>query len=151
MLHRVQSVKIREKERMTVEVFIARAECKWYSGEEKLPHILGHIPRKKVKKILKSADKYPLLNRRFIKNVDRVIIGPHEVSLGKDEIRKETASNGKEREVFEGELFFVIKVPSYLKIDAEELLENLNVLLSVNSKHNSTKLVAVRYLGTDIY
>jgi len=151
MLRRVQSVKIREKERMMVEVFIARAECKWYSGEEKLPHILGHIPRKRVKKILKSTDKYPALNRRFIKNVDRVIIEPHEVSLDKDEIRKETASNGKEREVFEGELFFVIKVPSYLKIDAEELLENLNVLLSVNSKHSSTKLVAIKYLGTDIY
>lgn len=151
MLHRVQSVKIGEKERMTVEVFIARAECKWYSGEEELPHILGHIPRKRVKKILKSADKYSVLNRRFIKNVDRVIIEPHEVSLDKDEIRKETASDGNEREVFEGELFFVVKVPSDLKIDAEELLENLNVLLSVNSKHNSTKLVAIKYLGTDIY
>jgi hypothetical protein len=151
MLHRVQSVKIGEKERMTVEVFIARAECKWYSGEEELPHILGHIPRKRVKKILKSADKYPALSRRFIKNVDRVIIEPHEVSLDKDEIRKETASDGNEREVFEGELFFVVKVPSDLKMDAEELLENLNVLLRVNSKHNSTKLVAIKYLGTDIY
>lgn len=147
----MQSVKIREKERMTVEVFIARAECKWYSGEEKLPHILDHIPRKKLKKILESADKYPALNRRFIKNVDQVIIEPHEVSLDKDEIRKETASDGNEREVFEGELFFVVKVPSDLKIDAEELLENLNVLLSVNSKHNSTKLVAIKHLGTDIY
>jgi hypothetical protein len=151
MLRPVQFGRIREKERMTVEVFIARAECKWYAGEEKLPHILGHISRKRVKKILASTDKYSALNRRFIKNVDRVKIEPYEVALDKDEIRKETASNGEKHEVFEGELYFVIKVPSNLKMDSEELLENLNVVLSVNSKYSSTKLVAVKYLGTDIY
>ncbi len=150
MLRPAQFGRIREKERMTVEVFIARAECKWYTGEETLPHILAHIPWKRVEKILKSADKYPALNRRFILNINHVVIEPHEVALDKDDIRTETASNGKKREVFEGELYFVIKVPSYLKMGSEELLENLNVLLRVNSKYSSTKLVAVKYLGTDI-
>jgi hypothetical protein len=91
------------------------------------------------------------LNKRFIKNADRVIIEPYEVALDKDEIRKETTSKGEKHEVFEGELYFVIRVPSNLKMDSQELLENLNVLLSVNSKYSSTKLVAVKYLGTDIY
>lgn len=149
MLHKIEPKT--NKESMRKDVFIAKAECKWHAGQETLPHSLDQIPQEQINKILESADKYPTLNRKFIENIDLVTIEPNEIALDKNKITKEPTSNGETHEVFEGELFFVIKVPSSFKMDSEELLENINVLLRVSSKFSSTKLIAIEYLGTNTY
>lgn len=134
---------------LKTDIFIARAACKWYTGETTLPHNIAQIAKKRVKKILKSESKNPAVNRKFMKNVDQVTIEPHEVELDKDKIKEGKTPNGETHQVFEGELFFIIKVPSSLKIDPEELLQNVNLLLRVNSEYSSTKLEAIKYLGTN--
>lgn len=133
------------------DIFIARAECKWYTGEKTLPHNIGQISKRRVNKILKSENESPALNRKFMENIGQIMIEPHEVELDTDKIKEEKTSNGKIHQVFEGELFFIIKVPSSLEMDSDELLENVNVLLGVNSKYSSTKLEAIKYLGTNTY
>lgn len=140
-----------ERRRVRTDIFVARADCKWYTGEKKLPHNIGQLPKRRLNKILKSESEYPALNRKFIKNIGQVMIEPHEVKLDKDKIKNETTPDGETHEVFEGELFFIIKVPSSLKMDPDELLENVNVLLSINSKYSSTKVEAIKYLGTNAY
>jgi len=107
------------------------------------------MAKRRVKKILKSESENPALNRKFMKNIDKVTIEPHEVELDKDKIKEGTTPDGETHQVFEGELFFVIKVPSSLKIDPEELLKNVNLLLSINSEYSSTKLEVIKYLGTN--
>lgn len=134
---------------MKTDIFIARAECKWYTGEKTLPHNIGEMAKRRVKKILKSESENPALNRKFMKNIDKITIEPHEVELDKDKIKEGATPDGETHQVFEGELFFIIKVPSSLKIDPEELLENVNLLLSVNSEYSSTKLELIKYLGTN--
>lgn len=134
---------------MKTDIFIARAECKWYTGEKTLPHNISEMAKRRVKKILKSESENPALNRKFMKNIDKVTIEPHEVELDKDKIKEGATPDGETHQVFEGELFFIIKVPSSLKIDPEELLENVNLLLSVNSEYSSTKLEVIKYLGTN--
>jgi len=134
---------------LKTDIFIARAECKWYTGEKTLPHNISEMAKRRVKKILKSESENPALNRKFMKNIDKVTIEPHEVELDKDKIKEGATPDGETHQVFEGELFFIIKVPSSLKIDPEELLENVNLLLSVNSEYSSTKLEVIKYLGTN--
>jgi len=107
------------------------------------------MAKRRVKKILKSESENPALNRKFMKNIDKITIEPHEVELDKDKIKEGATPDGETHQVFEGELFFIIKVPSSLKIDPEELLENVNLLLSVNSEYSSTKLELIKYLGTN--
>lgn len=133
---------------MGTDIFVARANCRWYTGEETLPHSLDRIPKERVDIF---SGQHPEVNKKFIQNIDRIMIEPQEVALDKDEIKRERSSKGEEREVFEGELFFVIRVPTSLEMDPQEVLENVNVLLSVSSKHSSTKLTAIRFLGTNTY
>jgi len=104
-----------------------------------------------VKKILKSESENPALNRKFMKNIDKVTIEPHEVELDKNKIKEGATPDDETHQVFEGELFFVIKVPSSLRIDPEELLDNVNLLLSVNSEYSLTKLKAIKYLGINTH
>lgn len=138
-----------EKEIMRMDIFVAKAECKWHAGEERLPHILDRIPQERVNRILESAGSYPALNRQLMKNIDRIIIEPREIALDRTRITKAKTPSGEENDVFEGELFFVIKIPSSFRIDPQELLENMNVLFSVNCRHSSTKLTIIKYLGTN--
>lgn len=134
---------------MKTDIFIARAECKWYTGEKTLPHNIGRIPKTRVKKILKSESENPALNTKFMKNIHKVTIEPHEAQLDKDKIRAGTTPDGETHQVFEGELFLVIRVPSSLRMNPVKLLENVNLLLSANSEYSSTKLEAIKYLGTN--
>lgn len=136
---------------MKTDIFIARAECKWYTGEKTLPHNIGEMSKRRVKKILKSESENPALNRKFMKNIDKVTIEPHEVELDKNKIKEGATPDDETHQVFEGELFFVIKVPSSLRIDPEELLDNVNLLLSVNSEYSLTKLKAIKYLGINTH
>jgi hypothetical protein len=136
---------------LKTDIFIARAECKWYTGEKTLPYNIGEMSKRRVKKILKSESENPVLNRKFMKNIDKVTIEPHEVELDKDKIKEGATLDDETHQVFEGELFFVIKVPSSLKIDPEELLENVNLLLSANSEYSFTKLKAIKYLGINTH
>lgn len=139
-----------ERERMRMDIFVAKAECKWHAGEETLPHILDQIPQERVNRILESAGSHPALNSQLMKNIDKIIIEPREVALDRTRIRKAKTPSGEENDVFEGELFFVIKIPSSFRIDPQELLENMNVLFSVNCRHSSTKLTILKYLGTNM-
>lgn len=144
------NVKRGEKDKNTrTDIFVVKAECKWHAGEETLPHMLNHIRREQIRKILESADRYPALNKQLVKNIDQVRIEPREVALDKARITKVTTPDGEAHDVFEGELFFVVRVPSFFKIDSQELLENLNVLFSVNCRHSSTKLTVIKYLGAN--
>jgi hypothetical protein len=137
------------RETMRMDVFIAKAECKWYAGEETLPHSLDRIRQEQITKVLESSDKYPQLDRRFAENKNLATIEPHEVVLDKDKITKEPTPDGKVHELFEGELIFVIKVPSSYKMDSQQLLKNMNVLFSIACEYSSTKLIDVKYLGTN--
>lgn len=149
MLHHLKTQSEESRERNRTDIFVARAECKWYSGEEKLPHMLDQIPQEKIDKTLESAGGYPALNRQLVENIDQVKIEPRELALDKTKITKAATPDGEEHDVFEGELFFIIKIPSFFRIDSEELLENMNVLFSINCKYSMTKLTVVKYLGTN--
>jgi len=135
---------------MEIDVFLMCAYVKLYACEVNSDGYLEIDAEETAPaKLLEVADKFPNMNVKLLENYDLVDFEPHDVYFNtKDgKVWKEKTSDGHIQEVYEGNINMIVKVPSSWKIDAQELIENLTVLLDYFGKYSSIKIVSMKRLG----